>query len=121
MLRVYQRKMDDINVLCLQGRLVTGEAGTLREAVLSGVNAKALVLDFARVSRIDAGGLGLLLELRQHALSKGMTFSLANVPKLVQQILEISCLDSVFEISSRTVAFGLRSQLGGALEPAPCS
>jgi len=49
MLRVYKRKMGELDVLCLQGRLVTGEAGTLREAVLSGVNAKALVLDFARV------------------------------------------------------------------------
>jgi len=121
MLRVYKRKMGELDVLCLQGRLVTGEAGTLREAVLSGVNAKALVLDFARVSRIDAGGLGLLLELRQHALSKGMTFSLANVPKLVQQILEMTCLDSVFEMSSRTAAMGVHGQLQRALETAPCS
>jgi anti-anti-sigma factor len=58
------------------------------------------VLDFARVNRIDAGGLGVLLELREQTKARGIEFKLMNVTKLVKQVLEITRLDSVFEISS---------------------
>jgi anti-anti-sigma factor len=58
-----------------------------------------VVLDLARVSMIDAGGLGLLLELRQHTDSSGIEFRLKNVTKLVRRVLEITRLDTVFDIS----------------------
>ncbi len=100
MLKVYKRKIGDVTVLCLQGQLLTGETGGLREAVFSELHAIALVLDLARVSRIDAGGLGALLELREHTLSRGIEFRLINVTDPVRQVFEITCLNSVFEISS---------------------
>lgn len=98
MLKVYGKTLGDSLTLCLQGQLVTAATETLREMVFADLNVASVVLDFARVSRIDAGGLGLLLELRQYALSKGKKFKLMNVTKLVQQVLEISCLASVFDI-----------------------
>jgi anti-sigma B factor antagonist len=123
MLKVYKRKLGDVTVLCLQGRLVTGETETLRETVVSEVNAVALVLDLARVSRIDAGGLGVLLKLREQTLAKGMEFRLTNVTKLVQQVLEITRLDSVFEtLSERSVSVvGSPGPLAMVLETAPCA
>jgi anti-anti-sigma factor len=71
----------------------------LHSAVLAQVDASVVVLDLARVNTIDAGGLGVMLELREHTESKGIELRLENVTKLVRQILEITKLDSVFEIS----------------------
>lgn len=123
MLKVYEKKSGDVTILCLQGQLVTGEAETLREAVLSQFDALALVLDLRGVSRIDAGGLGVLLELRAHTLSKGIEFGLTNVTRLVQQVLEITHLDSVFENlterSERAATF--HDQLSTVLRTAPCA
>lgn len=98
MFKVYKKKAGDFTVLFLQGRLVTNETFILRDAALSELNSNSIVLDFARVSRIDARGLGVLLELRELADSKGLQLKLVNVPRLVKRIFEISHLDSVFEI-----------------------
>ena len=58
-----------------------------------------VVLDFARVELIDAKGLGVLLELQEFTQSRGIEFRLINVNSLVQQVLNISHLNSVFETS----------------------
>jgi len=65
---------------------------------LSGTNA--VILDLARVSRIDAHGLGVLLELREQAQTKGIRFELMNVSKFLRGVLEMTRLDSVFQITS---------------------
>jgi|SRR6266446_1448447 len=102
MLNVYVEKIGDVHVLHIQGRIVYGVATTtLREAVFAQANASAVVLDLAQVVLIDAGGLGALLELREWMQSKGIQFRLMNIRKLVQQVFEITRLDTVFEISTR--------------------
>lgn len=123
MLKVYKKKLGDVTVLCLQGRIVTGETTTLRDAVLSQSEAIAVVLDLARVSSIDAGGLGVLLELREQTLSKGKEFKLLNVTKLVQKVLAITRLNSVFEILSErgVLAATLHGRPAMVLETAPCA
>jgi anti-sigma B factor antagonist len=100
MLKVHAQKLGEVTILCVQGGIVTGETTPLRNAVQSLLNVSAVVLDLARVSRIDAGGLGVLLELREQTQLKGIEFRLMNVTKLVQQVLELTRLNSVFEISS---------------------
>ena len=77
-----------------------GETDTLSNAVGFQGNASAVVLDLARVSRIDARGLGVLLRLREQTQSKGIEFRIMNVTKLVQHVLEITKLNTVFEITS---------------------
>ena len=99
MLKVYSRKFGNAVVICLQGRIVRGETEALRKAVLVPDDAGMVVLDLARVNTIDAGGLGVMLELRADAESRGIEFRLRNVNRLVKQILTITRLDSVFEIS----------------------
>jgi anti-sigma B factor antagonist len=98
MLKVYARNLGDIAVLCLQGRLVSGETRTLREAVRAQSNVNAVVLDLARVTAIDARGLGVMLELRRQSASRGIRFKLMNVNRFTRRVLEITRLDSVFEI-----------------------
>src|SRR5258705_2243067 len=102
MLNVHVEKLGDVHVLHIQGRIVYGVATTtLREAVFAQAGASAVVLDLAQVVLIDAGGLGTLLELREWMQSKGIEFRIMNVRKLIQQVFEITRLDTVFEISYR--------------------
>jgi anti-anti-sigma factor len=99
-LKVHTKQLGTVTILCLQGQIVTGETESLRAAVsaLSGVSA--VILDFAQVSTIDAGGLGVMLGLREQAATKGIRFALMNLTKGVSTVLAVARLDSVFEITS---------------------
>jgi anti-anti-sigma factor len=99
MLRVLPNKQGKVTVLSVNGRIVRGETETLRTAVISRLDASVIVLDLARVLTIDAGGLGLMLELREYAESRGIEFKLKNVTKLVRRILELTRLDSVLDVT----------------------
>jgi anti-sigma B factor antagonist len=99
MLQVHTTNSPNVAVLRVQGRILRGETEVLRNAVLAQRKVSVVVLDLARVSMIDAGGLSLLLELRQHMESSGLEFRLKNVTKLVRQVLEITRLDTVLDIS----------------------
>ncbi|HYX30305.1 MAG TPA: STAS domain-containing protein [Pyrinomonadaceae bacterium] len=98
MLKVHTRKMGNVAVVSLQGRIVNGETASLREAVDAQSRVPTLLLDLARVSTIDASGLGLMIELRNQTQSRGARFKLMNVTRLVRRVLEVTKLDSVFEI-----------------------
>jgi anti-anti-sigma factor len=98
MLNVTVQKLGDASVLRCQGRIVVGDACLiLRNAVLSQRRSRMLVLDLARVDSIDAGGLGVLLGLRQWARSGSRMFKLMNVTKTVEEILELTHLHHGFE------------------------
>lgn len=88
----------------MQGQIVNGETETLRNAVHLQSEAQSdvstVVLDLAQVSAVDAGGLGVMLELRTLVQSKGIGFKLMNVSKVVGRVLEVTRLDSVFEVAS---------------------
>ncbi len=99
MLKVHARNLGNVAILCLQGRIVHGETAQLRRSVNSQSGVVAVILDLARVSTIDAGGLGVMLELRAQTQSKGMGFTLINVNGFVSNVLKITRLDSVFEVS----------------------
>ena len=100
MLKIQAKKLGTVAVLDLQGQIVNGETEILRNAVRSRSDASAVILDLAKVRTVDANGLGVMLELRQQAESKGVRFELMNVSKLVKRVLEITRLDSVFPIAS---------------------
>ena len=106
MLKIHTRNLGDVAVVSVQGRIVNGETASLREAVGSEVAARqqsrgrAIVLDLACVSAVDASGLGLMLELREQAERRGVRFKLMNATKFVKRIFEVTRLDSVFEVSN---------------------
>jgi anti-sigma B factor antagonist len=122
MLKVHTRNLGNVAVVCLQGRIVNGETASLREAVDSQLNAGAVVLDLARVSTIDASGLGLMLSLRKQAEAKGVGLKLMNVSKFVKHVFEITRLDTVFEVIPRVEALPARSHARSArVEWAACA
>ncbi|HXD30542.1 MAG TPA: STAS domain-containing protein [Pyrinomonadaceae bacterium] len=118
MLKVNAKQLGNIAVLCLQGHIVNGETEILRNAVntlcseidetRSKVNA--VILDLARVNTVDAGGLGVMLAMREQVEAKGIRFELMNVSKWVSRVLEVSRLDSVFRISSAVEFFPAMSR-----------
>lgn len=123
MLKVHTKHLGTVAVLCLQGQIVTGETESLRAAVsaLSGISS--VILDFARVSTVDAGGLGVMLGLREQAGAKGIRFALMNVTKGVSVVLAVARLDSVFEITSGVEFFPVvqRERRASAAVLAPCA
>ena len=122
MLKVQTTNFGNVAVLCVQGRIVRGETEALRNAFLSQLNASAVVLDLAGVSTIDAGGLGLMLELREYAESRGIEFRLRSVSKLVKRILEITRLDAVFKVATeREVVKAPLARPSIALQTAACA
>ena len=119
MLNATVQKLGDSTVLRCQGRIVFGDAyAILRNAVLRQTPTRILVLDLAQVDRIDAGGLGVLLGLREWAYSHAIRLRLMNVMNQVEQVLELTQLDRVFEFCSVRDMFGL---LHPATAMAACS
>ena len=98
MLKVHAKKLGTVAILCLQGQIVNGETEILRNAVHSLLEVSGVILDFARVTTVDAHGLGVMLALREQVESKGIRFELMNVSKQIRKVLEVTRLDSVFQI-----------------------
>lgn len=100
MLKVQPRNSGTAVIFYLQGQIVNGETDVLKNAVAFQPNVSAVILDLAGVNIIDAGGLGAILELREQANLKGIRFELINLNKWVRYVLELSRLDSVFDLKT---------------------
>ena len=98
MLKVQPRNSGTAVIFYLQGQIVNGETDILKNAVAFQPNVSAVILDLAGVNLVDAGGLGVMLQLREQAKSRGIRFELMNLNKWVRYVLEVSRLDSVFEV-----------------------
>jgi anti-anti-sigma factor len=105
MLKVHARNSGTAVTFYVEGQIVNGETDILKNAVAFRPNISAAILDLAGVSIVDAGGLGAMLELREQAESRGIRFELMNLNKWVRQVLEISRLDSVFQVKSEVECF----------------
>ncbi|PWT87222.1 MAG: hypothetical protein C5B55_15170 [Blastocatellia bacterium] len=105
MLKVHAKKLGNVTVLCLQGQIVNGETKALRDSMNSMLQTSVLILDFSRVTTVDAHGLGVLLELRAQTEENGIRFKLINVSKHLLKVFEITRLDTVFQISSAVEFF----------------
>lgn len=101
MLKTTVQKIRDTTIVRCQGRIIVGENFTMvRDAVMRHSPATMVVLDLAGVKRIDAGGLGMLLELREWARGNAVRFKLMNVMPKVDRLLKLTKLDRVFEFCS---------------------
>src|SRR5712664_3506842 len=104
-----------VTVRC-QGRLVRGQETALLCAVVQ-QNGRDIILDLSGVTAIDAAGIGALVSLQ----AAGSYLRLVG-PSLPGQVLRLTSLDSVFEISepeSREGTMGLKPQIGLELRPRP--
>ncbi len=100
MLKVHAKKSDMTEVLCLEGQIICGETEVLRSLVQLTPNTSEIILDLSNVNVVDAHGLGVLLQLREQSLARGVQFELMNVSKSLYRIFEITRLNTVFAIDS---------------------
>jgi anti-anti-sigma factor len=105
MLKVHTKKLGAVEVLCLEGHIVTGDTEILRGTVQATSEASDLILDLANVSIVDAHGLGVLLQLREQIVAKGGHFELRNLSQPLYRVFEITRLNTVFEINSSVEFF----------------
>ena len=100
MLNVTINNLGDIAVLQCAGRMTFGNVIALQNAALTRVHVRMLVLDLARVSTIDAAGLGTLMSVWSLTKKTGAKFKLMNLMPRVEHVLELTGLRSLFEICS---------------------
>jgi anti-sigma B factor antagonist len=110
-LKITSREVDGVTVLALDGRIVLGEeTSTLREKVKSllGEGKKDIILNLNNVTLIDSSGLGALVAAYSSAKSGGASLRLSNLGSRVDELLQITKLYTVFEVSE-TEADALRA------------
>ena len=101
-LKVTTRETDGVAVLALDGRIVLGEeTNKLRESVKNLVSQgkKKIVLDVKNVTMIDSSGLGALVAAYSSAKSGGASLRLSNLGAHFNQLLQITKLLTVFDVS----------------------
>lgn len=100
MLKVHAKRLDAVEVLSLEGQIVNGETEVLRSVVPLIAGTRDLILDLSNVTTVDAHGLGVLLQLREQTLAKGIHLELRNLSKPLYRIFEITQLNTVFDIDA---------------------
>ena len=104
MLNVQIKNLGRVAILNLQGEIVIGQTETLRDAVESVPRMSSVIVDLSGVRLMDAHGLGLMLQLREQSHAKGGGFQLVNANRTLREILRITRLDGVFQVSSAVLA-----------------
>ena len=98
MLTVTAQNLGESFVLQCRGRIVRGdETAILCSAARQ--NGCNIILDLTEVETIDAAGIGALVSLQ----AAGIYLKIMNPTEQVREILRITNLDSIFEISSSEV------------------
>ena len=101
-LKITSKNVDGVLVIECSGRIVFGEESSLvREQVKAAIpDNKRIVLNLGEVNYIDSGGLGTLVALHTTALNAGSTIKLANLTKRVGDLLQVTKLLTVFDVSN---------------------
>jgi anti-sigma B factor antagonist len=94
------RRLDDVVILDISGRLTLGEgAVTLREALQKLLEAgeRKIVMNLAEVDYVDSGGLGELVTAYTTVRAHGGQLKLLNLTRRIQDLLSITKLLTVFD------------------------
>ena len=100
MLKVHAKKLNAVEILSLEGQIINGDTEALRSALELVSGASVIILDLSNVTRLDAHGLGVLLQLREQSLANGVPFKLMNVNEPLSTVFKITRLNTVFEINT---------------------
>ena len=99
MLVVNRQTVGDVSIFRCVGRIVAGEeVAILKKAVLCHQNGNVVMLDLSEVFTMDGAGLGLLAFLAGWTRVVGIHLKVLSPSARVQQLLELTNLDSVLEV-----------------------
>ena len=100
MLVVNIHNLENGVLLRCTGRIVAGEeVNILRSVALAHSDGKEIVLDLANVSAMDGAGIGMLAFLQGRTRGTGLRLRIQNPSPRVRQLLELTNLDSILEIT----------------------
>ena len=100
MLVVNIHNMENGVLLRCTGRIVAGEeVNILRSVAMAHSSRKEIVLDLANVSTLDGAGIGMLAFLQGRVRSNGLRLRIQNPSAHVRELLELTNLDSVIEVT----------------------
>jgi anti-anti-sigma regulatory factor len=101
MLNITVENIGELAVVECEGRIVQNEtAYKLREAVISQIDARIVVLELSEVNAIEGGGLDMLVSLQRWARDHKIRFLLFNPSKSVRNGLKRARSISEFYIPS---------------------
>jgi anti-sigma B factor antagonist len=101
------REVNEVTILDVGGRITLGEeSGRLRDAVREIVvkGSKKIILNLGDVSYIDSSGLGELVSAFTAVKKAGGELKLLNVTKNINDLLVITKLVTVFDVSDNEMA-----------------
>ena len=114
---IQRRDVGEVTILELDGRLVLEEGElTLRDAVdqLCECGRANVILDLAKVSRIDSAGIGILVSKFLTAMNRGGRLKLLHLTSRADEMLRMTRLVAVFEVydseSEALGSFGARAR-----------
>ena len=90
-----------VTILSLQGDLVIGEPEAIFKKTVTRLLEEGqvyLLVDLSQVGFLDSSGLGALVRAMTNAQKEGGQTKLLNAGPQVRRLLEMTKLDSVFEI-----------------------
>jgi anti-sigma B factor antagonist len=90
-----------VTILSLQGDLVIGEPEAMFKKTVTGLLEQGqvyLLVDLSQVGFLDSSGLGALVRAMTNSQKEGGQTKLLNAGPQVRRLLEMTKLDSVFEI-----------------------
>jgi anti-sigma B factor antagonist len=98
---IRERRMEDISVLDLEGKIMLGE-GTqeLRNTIRTHIekNRKNILLNLENVSTIDSSGLGELVAAYTSVTKSNGQIKLLNLSKRIHELMYITKLLTVFDV-----------------------
>lgn len=92
------------SVLIAPERLISATRGDFRTAALSHIDqlaadANVLVIDMRQTVELDASGLGILVLIQKRAKERGFSTRLRQTPERVRNLLKLTMLDFLFELT----------------------
>lgn len=101
------RKVGDVTVIDAVGRITLGEgSSSFRDTVrdLATKGDKKLLLNLAEVTYIDSSGIGELVAAFTTVTNQGGQLKLLNLTKRIEDLLQITKLYTVFDVSDDEAA-----------------
>jgi anti-sigma B factor antagonist len=99
-MEIAERKVSDVTILDLTGKMTLGEGDEfLRQAIsnLLASGSKKIVLNLEGVPYIDSAGLGEVVRTHTTVSKQGGSLKLLNLTKRIEDLLSITKLLTVFD------------------------